>query len=258
MTEENKFKEVNSIQLYNDGIGYVKLYDASHANESEEQRQYTVATISSLAYGNEEAKHPDKLYKKLQQLGHESLAEFVRDGYGTCGINSSMRAQQHQYKDNYSHSVDRHKENIACFRIKVPMFVRAQFMRHRAFSYLEMSRRYTKGSKVKFEFWFPEDYPKDSKSLYTEAWQNDYDTMCKKYETQVSARFMPQTTYTEFYTMGSTEGLKNFFNLRCDSHAQKEIQTLSFSMLKLLYTHQYELYEKVVPYELKYLFKKGE
>jgi hypothetical protein len=28
--------------------------------------------------------------------------------------------------------------------------------------------------------------------------------------------------------------------------------------LKLLYTHQYELYEKVVPDELKYLFKKGE
>ena len=29
MTEENKFKEVDSIQLYNDYIGYVKLYDAS-------------------------------------------------------------------------------------------------------------------------------------------------------------------------------------------------------------------------------------
>jgi thymidylate synthase (FAD) len=138
------------------------------------------------------------------------------------------------------------------------MFVRAQFMRHRAFSYLEMSRRYTKGSKVNFEFWFPENYPKDSKSLYIEAWKNDYDTMCKKYETQVSARFLPQTTYTEFYCMTNTEGLKNFFKLRCDSHAQKEIQTLSFSMLKLLYTHQYELYKKVVPDELKYLFKEGE
>ena len=30
MAEENKFKEVDSIQLYNDYIGYIKLYDASH------------------------------------------------------------------------------------------------------------------------------------------------------------------------------------------------------------------------------------
>jgi thymidylate synthase (FAD) len=155
--------------------------------------------------------------------------------------------QNIEVKDTVTVMEEYSKENIACFRIKAPMFIRAQFMRHRAFSYLEMSRRYTKGSKVKFEFWFPENYPKYNKSLYTEAWQSDYDTMCKEYETQVAARFMPQTTYTEFYVMGSTEGLKNFFRLRCDSHAQKEIQSLAFAMLKLLSIHQPELHKKVMP-----------
>jgi thymidylate synthase ThyX len=47
--------------------------------------------------------------------------------------------------------------------------------------------------------------------------------------------------------MGSTEGLKNFFRLRCDSHAQKEIQSLAFAMLKLLSAHQPELHRKVMP-----------
>jgi hypothetical protein len=247
MTEENKFKEVDSIQLYNDNIGYVKLYDASHANESEEQRQHTVATISSLAYGNEEAKHPDKLYKKLQQLGHESLAEFVRDGYGTCGINSSIRVQPHQYKDNYSHSVDKHKQNIACFRIKVPIFVARQFIRHRSFSYLEMSRRYTKGSKVPFEFWFPNEFSKEYKSIYVTSWNIDYDRISKNYETQVASRFLPQTTYTEFYCMGEVEGLRNFLKLRLDSHAQAEIRECAEAMLELLVRHQPELAKKVTP-----------
>jgi thymidylate synthase (FAD) len=260
MTEENKFKEVDSMQLYNDGIGYVKLYDASHANESEEQRIWTVTTISSLAYGNEEAKHPNKLYKKLQQLGHESLAEFIVDTYPATGIAHSMRNAPLDYDDRYStpQNIVEHKENIACFRIKVPLFVARQFMRHRSFSYLEMSRRYTKGSKVPFEFWFPEEvhpyFKKDYSYNQIELYKNWIDD---GYETQVASRFLPQTTYTEFYCMTNTEGLKNFFKLRCDSHAQKEIQYLSFSMLKLLYTHQYELYKKVAPDELKYLFKAG-
>jgi hypothetical protein len=255
MTEENKFKEVDSIQLYNDGIGYVKLYDASHANESEEQRKYTVANIASLAYGSDEAKNPAALYERLKVLHHESCFEFVRDGYGSCGINSSLRIQPNQYKDNYSHDSERHKQNIACFRIKVPIFVARQFMRHRNFSYLEMSRRYTKGSKVPFEFWFPNGFNEEHKALYITDWNTDYERISSTYETQVASRFLPQTTYTEFYMMGEVEGISNFFKLRCDSHAQDEIRCLSFSMLHLLYKHQYELYKNVVPkYKIKSLY----
>lgn len=45
MTESNKFQCVDTISLYDDGIGYVKLYDASHSNESEEQ-------LSDTAFSN--------------------------------------------------------------------------------------------------------------------------------------------------------------------------------------------------------------
>lgn len=253
MTEVNKFQPVNSINLYGDNIGKVTLYDASHANESEEQRQYTVATISSLAYGNEEAKHPDKLYKKLQQLGHESLAEFIRPCFTGYGIDDSIRNNQNDilwYERQTPSLIAEHKQNIACFRIKVPMFVRAQFMRHRSFSYLEMSRRYTKGAKVPFEFWFPSFMQGEGSAInIAEEALELYSNMCEMCETQVASRFLPQTTYTEFYMMGEVEGLKNFFRLRCDSHAQAEIRELANAMLDLLVLHQTELFYKVKPNE---------
>jgi thymidylate synthase (FAD) len=252
MTEENKFKEVDNIQLYNDSIGYIKLYDASHANESEEQRIWTVTTIASLAYGNESAKNPEALYERMKSIKHESLWEFIRDSYGTCGINSSMREQQHQYTYNYNHRIDTHKENIACFRIKVPIFVARQFMRHRSFSYLEMSRRYTKGSKVPFEFWFPEDFPVVTKNHMIRDYLMGYELLCNDgYETQVASRFLPQTTYTEFYCMAEEEGLRNFLKLRLDSHAQAEIRECAEAMLELLVRHQPELAKKVFDYKEK-------
>jgi thymidylate synthase (FAD) len=242
MTEENKFKEVGSIQLYNDGIGYVKLYDASHANESEEQRIWTVTSIASLAYGNESAKNPEALYTRMKSIKHESLWEFIRDGYDSCGIDSSMRAQEYLYEHRYNCDLDWHKQNIACFRIKVPIFVARQFMRHRSFSYLEMSRRYTKGSKVPFEFWFPANFTISQKRGSIELFNKIYYEMTEYgYETQVASRFLPQTTYTEFYVMGEIEGLTNFFKLRLDSHAQQQIRECAEAMLELLNRHQHNL-----------------
>jgi len=76
MTEENLFKKVDTVDLYGDSIGRVDLYDASHANESEEQRIYTVTTTASLAYGNEEAKNPEALYERMKSIKHESLWEM--------------------------------------------------------------------------------------------------------------------------------------------------------------------------------------
>jgi thymidylate synthase (FAD) len=242
--ETNKFIPVDKIDLYNDSIGYVELYDASHANESEEQRIWTVTTIASLAYGNESAKNPEALYERMKSIKHESLWEFIRDGYDSCGIDSSMRAQEYLYEHRYSCDIDWHKQNIACFRIKVPIFVARQFMRHRSFSYLEMSRRYTKGSKVPFEFWFPKNFTKDSahQNDWVQAFNRTYDSIIKQgYETQVASRFLPQTTYTEFYVMGEIDGLTNFFKLRLDSHAQQQIRECAEAMFELLNRHQHNL-----------------
>lgn len=256
MVEVNKFQPIETKPLYNDNIGKVTLYDASHANESEEQRIWTVTTIASLAYGNESAKNPEALYERMQSIKHESLWEFIRYGeYSTCyynkydrtKIDSSMRSFLKGEKQAWftSSSYEAHQSSIACFRIKVPMFIRTQFMRHRSFSYLEMSRRYTKDSKQPFEFWFPNDFPYN-KHEWIDQWQHDYADLCiAGKHTQVASRFFPQTTYTEFYMMGEVEGLTNFFKLRLDEHAQAEIRELAEGMLSLLEAHQKELYNKV-------------
>lgn len=241
MTEKNLFTKVDTIPLYGDSIGSVSLYDASHANESEEQRQYTVANIAALAYGSDEAKNPAALYERLKVLHHESCFEFVRSGFSPYDIEMSLRHQHFTYIAD----VEQHKSNIACFRIKTPIFVARQFMRHRSFSYLEMSRRYTKGSKVPFEFWFPRSLTEAGIKEVTDKCNSIYNQFSSILETQVASRFLPQTTYTEFYMMGEVEGLRNFFQLRLDSHAQAEIRELAEAMLALLVQHQPELANKV-------------
>jgi len=254
--EANKFLPIDKIDLYQDSIGYVELYDASHANESEAQRVWTVTQICSLAYGNESAKNPEALYERMKSIKHESLWEFIRTGKQPSYNQSSVSCNTNEIKIegsmrndvDYPYSSNKeHSENIACFRIKVPMFVARQFMRHRSFSYLEMSRRYTKGAKVPFEFWFPKDF--SMKEAYLADYKHEYELLASSemYETQIASRFLPQTTYTEFYMMGEVEGLKNFFRLRCDSHAQSEIRETAEVMLELLRIHQPELYKKVLP-----------
>ena len=248
--EANKFLPIDKVDLYGDSIGYVELYDSSHANESEAQRVWTVTQICSLAYGNESAKSPEALYERMKSIKHESLWEFIRHGKIGYTIRGSMRngadqydtCMPHQRADEWAIS---HKNNVACFRIKVPLFIRAQFMRHRSFSYLEISRRYTKGAKVPFEFWFPNDFPQYARDNWSRHWMQDYEDM-GEYETQVASRFLPQTTYTEFYMMGEVEGLRNFFQLRLDSHSQEQIRELAEAMLALLVQHQPELANKVI------------
>ena len=255
MTEENKFKPVDSINLYDGGIGYVKLYDASHANESEEQRIWTVSTLASIAYGNEEAKNPRALYERLKTLKHESLWEFIRTG-ANIPEQSNIAGSMREYELNgieYPLIVSKHYDkNIACFRIKAPIFVARQFFRHRAFSYIEMSRRYTKPEKQEFQFWRPSIGNRIGTKAVIDTAENSamhtYHTLLMHGEhTQVASRFLPQTTYTEFYIMGEVEGLKNFFQLRLDSHAQAEIRELAQGMLDLLFKHQPELASKVTP-----------
>ncbi len=266
MTEQNKFIKVDTIPLYEDSIGAVSLFDASHANESEEQRIWAVTTIASLAYGNEEAKNPEALYERMRSIKHESLWEFIRSNHVPSGrtIEASMRNSNYggglpftdTYKEHKSTTVlneDRkwYQANIACFRIKVPMFVRAQFMRHRSASYLEMSRRYTKGAKVPFEFWYPKDFETciGGKKTFEATMFNQalWAVTDAGYDPQVASRFLPQTTYTEFYCMMEVEGLKNFFKLRCAKEAQSEIREVAEAMLELLCIHQPELYMKVLP-----------
>ena len=130
------------------------------------------------------------------------------------------------------------------FRVKCPIFVARQLMRHRTASINEYSARY---SIVKNEFWTPKMFRGQSKTNnqasdgvfandqlmleYTQACENSFTVYQKMLDAGVSREIaravLPQSTFTEFYWKIDLHNLLHFLRLRMDSHAQPEIQELS-------------------------------
>ena len=105
--------------LYNDGIGFASL--VNHMGED-----LTIVNAARVSVGKESSEMGDRERK---------LAEFLT---------------KHGHTSTYEH-------NIATFHIKVPLFISKQHMRHRVFSYNEISRRYT---SQKIEFYLPQSLRK--------------------------------------------------------------------------------------------------
>ena len=208
----------------------VTKYDAGLLNINHEYRIDTVTSIASLAYGRESAKNPEKLYEKLKQLKHESLWEFIRCA-PLSRIEDSMR-NLGKLDESYPFETcpDCARSKIALFKVRVPIFIARQFMRHRAFSYLEMSRRYVKDG---VDIWFPEGV--DTVAL-NEAYTNIVSHV-KGVDgrAEIYNRYLPLATFTEFFVMMEPNGAKNFLHLRLAKDAQKEtreVATLIYAMLE--------------------------
>lgn len=244
------FKSVAKEPIYGDGIGYVELWSGWNGNISEESRIETVSTIASICYGKEEAKNPKSLYKKLLDSGHNSLFEFINNGshITLSRIGGSLRhcalktlKKEYGKKERYvTECVEDHKRCVGTFKIKVPLFVRSQIVRHRGFSVCEMSRRYVKGD---LEFWFPEDMEKEERGYFIERLADDNSDWLERYDPQIANRFLPQTLYTTMFMQASSDTLNNFFNLRLDKHAQKETRDVGEAMVKLIEEHQSSFFE---------------
>ena len=113
----------NQVELYDDGIGFVELVDHLGSDLS-------VVNSARVSFGNhkEEVDEKDeKLIKYLIKHKHTSTLEH-------CAVT---------------------------FRFKVPLFISKQHMRHRTWSYNEISRRYT---DFNIEFYEPKAFRKQSES----------------------------------------------------------------------------------------------
>ena len=134
------------------------------------------------------------------------------------------------------------------FRVKCPIFVARQWMRHRCWSYNEVSARY---SELPEETWEPElmghnfDWrlqSKDNKqaSKYGENWNTQIDNAYLKttndcwswykdrlsegYAREQARAVLPVATYTTFIAKTDLHNLLHFVRLRNHPHAQKEIR----------------------------------
>lgn len=151
------------------------------------------------------------------------------------------------------------KQHFKVFKYKVDLPTRSQMVRHRA-DIQELSRRYVSGKRKEFEF-YVSDKMKDIESEQQVFYFNitpfgeqeldfnhylDTETLinlCINHYNQAleqgvkpeeARRILPQACYTELWMAFQPKYLENFFNLRLDSHSQKEIRSVTEAMKELI------------------------
>jgi len=218
-------------------LGSIRAVDLWQSRESISQAKELVANIASLSYGNDAAKNPEKLFDSIVERGHLSCLEFVpfvktyEDDAVTLPSHSlrgymGMLDSPNYYFNGFNY---RAKDYPAtAFLVEAPILTVRQWFRHRAFSYLEMSRRYVKGSKVPFDFYGHENAERDEADFYGDAIKL-YDRLIASGEPPERARrVIPVGAMTKFWAGGyNHDWRESFVRLRSENHAQTEIRLFS-------------------------------
>lgn len=124
---------------------------------------------------------------------------------------------------------------VFTFKVKAPIFVARQWMRHRIGSYNEESLRYCVAER---EFFIPEGL-NDSLEW---AWRQNNERQFSAYELAVKAgmpkeqarSLLPLGIYTKFYWTVNGSSLMNFLRLRTHPSAQKEIRDYAGAILEMV------------------------
>lgn len=144
---------------------------------------------------------------------------------------------------------------VFTFHIYAPIFVARQWMRHRTWSYSELSRRYTKKD---IQFYIPKHFTGDGvkeleqcRGIYTKACVEAVDTynelLNEGVKPEQARGVLPLSLMTEFKGTVDLHNLIHFLALRDDIHAQWEIRQYAEAIKTLI--------RKVVPHvaeELKW------
>ena len=241
----NYIKQLDEVVLYGDGIGRVELWDFSRANESHESRIEAVAKVASVCY-NKPPKDAKKLVERLQTESGglpSSAFEFIRSGY-MPDIGSSLRNLPALLTG--AESASRHRANIATFRIKVPLFIGTQVLRHRSFSPQGLSRRYVQNG---IEWWVPFDETPEIRDVFITAYEAQYRSFRRLLELGVLSEraraVLGAGLYTTLWIMGDVDAWNNYLKVRLEAHAQQEHVELAQAIAALLYAHQPEFWSKM-------------
>jgi len=158
-----------------------------------------------------------------------------------------------EYLMEHNHSSP-FEHNQLSFRIKCPLFVARQWMRHRMNSYNEISYRYV---KAPLEFYVPlhwryqdtknrqgsvgsfaDDHLKEEYLRTIEACKKSYEYLLEKGVARELARgLLPLCTYTEFIYTCNLHSLVHFLKLRLAEGAQSEIRSFAQGLLELALPH---------------------
>ncbi len=182
------------------------------------------------------------------------IANAARVSYGRVSHELSDRDKnlinflmEHNHSSPFEH-------NQLSFRVKAPIFVARQWMRHRINSYNEISYRYV---QVGTEFYKPKAFRfqdtenkqsshgsfdnKDVAALYQKTLDTAYQTYLDMLNAGVcreqARAILPVATYTEFIFTCNLQSLMHFLKLRLGHGAQQEIRDYAKALLKLAYPH---------------------
>lgn len=149
--------------------------------------------------------------------------------------------------------------------IMCPLFVRSQIMRHRTFSYSEISRRYTSED---LSFFLPEKWRgQDDKNKQSSTEDNPihqhaaniqlmgaYEYALSQYRELIrlgvsreQARMaLPQGLMTKFWMTGNLRNWLHFIKLRLDQHAQAETRQVALQVSQIVKEHWPVSYEALM------------
>jgi thymidylate synthase (FAD) len=186
-----------------------------------------------------------------KSVADAARVSFDKDDFESCELKDrdlkliSFLAK-HKHTTPFEHLV-------LSVKIKCPLFVRSQIMRHRTFSYNEVSRRYTseniefykfptarKQSETNFQCSLDSLVPSTTPalSLMMEHDKNALTLYHKLIEDGVAREqarsVLPQSLMTSFVMTGNALNWARFLKLRLDSHAQKECQIVAQKCLSIL------------------------
>lgn len=148
------------------------------------------------------------------------------------------------------------ESSIFTFRIRTPIFVAREYMRHRSQSINEWSLRYS-GLVPEFytpsaerpltqegkpgQYYFTEGTPdqhslvqKQQRAVYQSSWESYQTLVNAGVAKEVARNTLPVGTYTYFYSTMNARNLMHFLNLRSDKTALYEIREVSGKMEKHL------------------------
>ena len=154
---------------------------------------------------------------------------------------------QHHHTSPFEH-------NQLSFRVKAPIYVMRQWIRHRMNSYNEISYRYV---KAPLEFYIPTHWRyQDTQNRQGSVGAFHDEALREKYLQSVAAAkeayehllengvareiargLLPVCTYTEFIFTCNLHSLMHFLKLRLEPGAQWEIRVFAQALLKLALPH---------------------
>lgn len=170
---------------------------------------------------------------------------------GSKGAEADAKLEKYLW-DNFHHTPFEMVE--LKFRVKTPLFIARQWMRHRAASYNEMSLRY---SKFEGDFYLPFEWgvqAEDNKQGRSEGthesswyYRNDLEDFCKQglvlYKNaledgvakEMARMFLPVNLYTTFFYKADLRNVLGFIKLRYSDHAQYEIRVYASAIYDMLW-----------------------